>query len=81
MLLARIQERPEPPAKEWVATFSTYSTDLPEGTATFEAELAIDYPGRRRARAAGAASQDAARLLPVSHGRQASGPPVAASVW
>ena len=50
MLLARIQKRPEPPAKEWVATFSTYSTDLPEGAATFEAEMAIDYPGRHMSR-------------------------------
>ncbi len=50
MLLARIQERPEPPAKEWVATFSTYSTDLPEGAATFDAGLALDYPGRHMSR-------------------------------
>ncbi len=50
MLLARIQKMPEPPAKEWVATFSTYSTDLPEGAATFDAKLAIDYPGRHMSR-------------------------------
>ncbi len=50
MLLARIEERPEPPAKEWVATFSTYSTDLPEGAATFDADLAIDFPGRHMSR-------------------------------
>ena len=50
MLLARIQRKPEPPAKEWVATFSTYSTDLPEGAATFDASLEIDYPGRHLSR-------------------------------
>ena len=50
MLLARIQERPDPPAKEWVATFSTYSTDLPEGAVTFDADLALDFPGRHMSR-------------------------------
>lgn len=50
MLLARIQKKPEPPAKEWVATFSTYSTDLPADAATFEAEVAIDFPGRHMSR-------------------------------
>ncbi len=50
LLLARIQERPEPPEKEWVATFSTYSTDLPADAATFDAELAIDFPGRHMSR-------------------------------
>ena len=46
ILLSRILDTPEPPEKEWVATFSTYSTDLPEGAATFDAELALDYPRR-----------------------------------
>ncbi len=50
MLLARIEKRPEPPAKEWVATFSTYSTDLPADADTFDADLAIDYPGRHMSR-------------------------------
>ncbi|MCP3964072.1 MAG: VWA domain-containing protein [bacterium] len=50
MLLARILEQPKPPAKEWVATFSTYTTDLPAGAATFDAELSIDYPGRHLSR-------------------------------
>ncbi len=50
MLLARIEKRPEPPAKEWVATFSTYSTDLPAGADTFDANLAIDFPGRHMSR-------------------------------
>ncbi len=50
MLLSRIQKRPKPPAKEWVATFSTYSTDLPAEAATFEANLTLDYPGRHLSR-------------------------------
>lgn len=41
--------RTQPPA-EWTATFETYSTDVPEGAETFEAELNIDYPGRRQSR-------------------------------
>ncbi len=49
-LLSRLRAKPEPPGKEWVATFSSYSTDLPEGAATFEAEVAVDYPGRYQSR-------------------------------
>lgn len=40
----------EPPPGEWVATFETYSTDLPEDAATFPAALEIDYPGRHQSR-------------------------------
>ena len=50
MLMARIQKKPEPPAKEWVATFQTYTTDLPEEAGTFEAELTVDFPGRHMSR-------------------------------
>ena len=49
-LLARLKEKPESPNKEWVATFSTYTTDVPEDAAVFEAELEIDYPARRQSR-------------------------------
>jgi Ca-activated chloride channel family protein len=31
--------------REWVATFSAYSTDLPAGAATFPARLTLDFPG------------------------------------
>ena len=41
--------RVEPPT-EWVATFGAYSTDLPEGAETFDAELQVDFPGRRQSR-------------------------------
>ncbi|MEM7583142.1 MAG: VWA domain-containing protein [Acidobacteriota bacterium] len=50
ILMSRITRKPKPPAKEWVETFSTYSTDLPEAAATFEAELTLDYPGRHLSR-------------------------------
>lgn len=39
-----------PISREWVATFNSYSTDLPEGVANLSAELAIAYPGRRQSR-------------------------------
>ena len=44
-----LRPRVEPP-KEWVATFETYSTDLPEGAATFDARMELDYPGRNQSR-------------------------------
>lgn len=74
MLLARIRERPEPPAKEWVATFSTYSTDLPEGAATFDADLAIDYPGRHMSRTIlqGNVEVPVAELTPAEIGSHSS---------
>ncbi len=50
MMLNRIMKQPEPPEKEWIATFSTYSTDVPEDAATFDADLAIAFPGRHMSR-------------------------------
>ncbi len=50
MILARAEGPIEPPSREWAATFNSYSTDLPEGAAEFEAELALSFPGRRQAR-------------------------------
>ncbi len=50
VLLARVQQQPERPDKEWITSFSTYSTEVPEDAATFEAELLIDYPGRHQSR-------------------------------
>lgn len=44
-----LEPRVEPPS-EWVATFGAYSTDLPDEAETFEAELQVDYPGRRQSR-------------------------------
>jgi hypothetical protein len=50
VLLAKAESRPEGPKGEWVATFKAYSTELPEGTPTFPAKLAVDYPGRHQTR-------------------------------
>ena len=49
-LLGRIDERREPPSSEWVKTFDSYSTRLPPGAGTFDAELTLSFPGRRQSR-------------------------------
>lgn len=50
VLLSRVDRTPDPPKGEWVATFKSYSTDLGEGTPTFPAQVALEYPGRHQAR-------------------------------
>lgn len=40
----------EGPAREWVSTFASYSTDLPEGAAVLPGELEVAFPGRRQSR-------------------------------
>lgn len=51
MVTAKL-ETPEftPASSEWVATFNSYSTDIPPGATTFPAELRIDFPGRHQSR-------------------------------
>lgn len=49
-LMGRIVAPPEVLEKEWIATFSAYSTDLPPGTATFDAKLEVNYPSRNQSR-------------------------------
>ncbi|MEO1367065.1 MAG: VWA domain-containing protein, partial [Acidobacteriota bacterium] len=49
-LLARIVRPPEPPQGEWVATFASYTTELPEGAITFDAQVRVNYPGRKQSR-------------------------------
>lgn len=39
-----------PTSREWVATFNSYSTDLPADSAALVAELTVAYPGRRQSR-------------------------------
>ncbi|HEY2295027.1 MAG TPA: VWA domain-containing protein, partial [Thermoanaerobaculia bacterium] len=34
------------PGEEWLSTFASYSTDVPEGAAGFPARLALSFPGR-----------------------------------
>ena len=50
MLEAKLDSAPPPPSGEWVPTFESYSTDLPEGAATFDARLEIEFPGKRQNR-------------------------------
>ncbi len=38
------------PGDEWLRTFVAYSTDLPEGAATFNAKVEIAFPGRYQSR-------------------------------
>ncbi len=40
----------EPASSEWVATFNSYSTDIPAGAETFPAEVRIEFPGRHQSR-------------------------------
>ncbi|HVS66582.1 MAG TPA: VWA domain-containing protein [Thermoanaerobaculia bacterium] len=50
MLLAKIESPRETPSGEWLATFSAYSTDLPEAAETMPGELTLAYPSRIQAR-------------------------------
>ncbi|MEA2600739.1 MAG: hypothetical protein QOF89_1731 [Acidobacteriota bacterium] len=34
------------PGEEWLSTFSSYSTDVPEGAAAFPAQVDLSFPGR-----------------------------------
>jgi Ca-activated chloride channel family protein len=45
--LLRALAKPRPRSTEWVDTFAAYSTELPEDAETFDAELALDFLGRR----------------------------------
>ena len=47
---AGLRRAPEPASKEWVATFNSYTTEIPAEAATFSAELDIDYPSRKQSR-------------------------------
>jgi VWFA-related protein len=52
LLEQRFESRPEGPGGEWVATFGSYSTELPEGAALLPAKLELDFPGRYQNRTA-----------------------------
>jgi GWxTD domain-containing protein len=49
-LEVQMQSRPEGPGGEWVASFNSYTTDLPESAVTFPATLSVEFPGRYQAR-------------------------------
>ncbi len=38
------------PSGEWLATFASYSTDVPAGAGTFPATVELAYPGRQQSR-------------------------------
>ncbi|MES1242561.1 MAG: VWA domain-containing protein [Acidobacteriota bacterium] len=46
VLQSRIESKPQGPGGEWVATFGSYSTDIPDGAAVLPAKLDLDFPGR-----------------------------------
>ncbi len=46
----RAMSSPDPPSEEWVLTFETYSTAVPEGAERFEAEVQLAFPGRHQSR-------------------------------
>ena len=50
LLESRLLEPGKSPSPEWVATFESYTTELPEGAAVFPAELELAYPGRYQTR-------------------------------
>jgi len=47
LLQARIESKPEEGGGEWVPTFASYSTDLPEGVGLLPATLEVGFPGRQ----------------------------------
>jgi len=50
ILMERLSRPDPPPAREWIATFASYSTDVPEGAETFGAEVSFSFPGWRQSR-------------------------------
>jgi VWFA-related protein len=52
LLQQRFESAPKGPGGEWVATFGSYSTEIPEGAVLLPAKLEIDFPGRYQNRTA-----------------------------
>jgi VWFA-related protein len=50
MIQSRIESKPEGPGGEWIASFGSYSTDVPEGAAVLNARLEVEFPGRHQNR-------------------------------
>jgi GWxTD domain-containing protein len=50
VLMGRVHEKPKLEQSEWVATFASYTTELPPEAPALPAELALSYPGRRQNR-------------------------------
>ncbi|MEM7051144.1 MAG: VWA domain-containing protein [Acidobacteriota bacterium] len=60
-LVAKMTVDSTGPSDEWIATFNTYSTDVPEGAETLPVKLDFAYPGRRQSRTAVQAAMTIAR--------------------
>ncbi|HWN44724.1 MAG TPA: VWA domain-containing protein [Thermoanaerobaculia bacterium] len=52
LLQQRFESTPQGPGGEWVATFGSYSTEIPEGAALLPAKLEVEFPGRYQNRTA-----------------------------
>ena len=50
LLLMKAVAPVEKPSGEWLATFGSYSTEVPPGAPTFPADLDFAFPGRRQSR-------------------------------
>ncbi len=50
LLMSKILHSPNGPSPEWVATFESYSTDLPEGASVFAATLDLEFTQRYQSR-------------------------------
>lgn len=48
--LRGILSKPSPRSSEWLSTFESFSTELPPGAQTFEAEVDIEFLGRYQSR-------------------------------
>jgi Ca-activated chloride channel family protein len=50
LLVGSALKKIEPPSREWVDTFNSYSTDIPQDATALPGELDIEFPGRRQSR-------------------------------
>lgn len=50
IIQSRIAAKPDGPGGEWIASFGSYSTDVPEGAAVLNAKLDVEFPGRHQNR-------------------------------
>ncbi len=50
LIAAGVSTPGEGPSGEWAQTFGAYTTEVPDGAETFEADLELDFPGRHKTR-------------------------------
>jgi Ca-activated chloride channel family protein len=50
MIQARFEARPQGPSGEWVTSFGSYSTDIPENAPPLPAKLDLEFPGHYQKR-------------------------------